>query len=135
MGVPSEAALSIENREAMGTAANRTFGQWKILLVAPGQGASQEINALIHNHLPYSNVTELKDYPSRSDLAAILPEHTPSLCFVDVEKSREWALPMLSDLSGLDPKLPVVAIHGGNGQRLHPEDAAERSDGVSDPAA
>lgn len=98
----------------MSTAANRTFGQWKILLVAPDQETNRQINELIRNHLPFSTVTELKDYPSRTDLAAILPEQTPNLCFVDVDKSREWSIPMLGDLATLDPKLPVVAIHAGN---------------------
>lgn len=96
------------------TAVNRTFGQWRILLVTPGNGASQEITPLISQHLPYSNVFELKDYPTRNDLSAILMEQSPNLCFVDVETNRDFALPFLSDLALLDPKLPAVALHNGN---------------------
>lgn len=93
--------------------ANRTFGQWKILLVAPDSGTEQEISPLIHTHLPYSNVIELREYPSKSELSNIIADQAPNLCLLDVDR-RDWALPTLGDLTGLDTKLPIVALHQGN---------------------
>jgi pilus assembly protein CpaE len=95
-------------------AANRTFGQWKILLILPDESVSRQLAPLIASHLPYSNTTELKEYPSRNELAALLDETPLDLCFVDVEHGRDWSLPVLADLSALNPKLPVVALHRGN---------------------
>ncbi len=93
---------------------SRNFGQWKILLICPNQTLGTELAVLLGEHLPFSPVLELKQYPTRSVLQDALQEQGCNLCFVDAESSRDWALALISDLALLDAKLPVVAIHGSN---------------------
>lgn len=93
---------------------SRNFGQWKILLICPNPSLSAELTVLLGEHLPFSPVLELKQYPTRSVLQEALQEQGCNLCFVDAESSRDWALALISDLALLDAKLPVVAIHGSN---------------------
>lgn len=93
---------------------SRNFGQWKILLICPNPNLSAELAVLLGEHLPFSPVLELKQYPTRSVLQDALQEQGCNLCFVDAESSRDWALALISDLALLDAKLPVVAIHGSN---------------------
>jgi len=95
-------------------AQNRNFGQWKILLICPSSSISSEITPLLSEHLPFSPILELKEYPTRAVLSEALQEHGCNICFVDTESSRDWGLALLSDISMLDAKLPVVAIHAGN---------------------
>ncbi|MGJ5815570.1 AAA family ATPase [Paludibaculum fermentans] len=93
---------------------SHNFGQWKILVICPNTKLSGELTPLLAEHVPFSPVIELKDYPTRALLGDALQEQGINLCFVDVETNREWALALLSDLSMLDAKLPIVALHAGN---------------------
>lgn len=93
---------------------SRNFGQWKILLICPDQSVGAELASLLTEYLPFSPLLELKQYPTRAVLHEALQEQGCNLCFVDAESSRDWALALINDLSLLDSKLPVVAIHGNN---------------------
>jgi pilus assembly protein CpaE len=93
---------------------SKTFGQWKILLICPDLAIQSELAPLLAEHLPFSPIHALNDYPTRSVLGDALQEHGANLCFVDVETNRDWALALLSDLSMLDAKLPVIGLHRGN---------------------
>lgn len=93
---------------------SHNFGQWKILLICPDPNVSAELAVLLGEHLPFSPVLEMKQYPTRSVLQEALQEQGCNLCFVDAESSRDWALALISDLALLDSKLPVIAIHGND---------------------
>jgi pilus assembly protein CpaE len=93
---------------------SRNFGQWKVLAISPDQGIAAELSTHLAEVLPFSPVHHLPEYPTRAVLSDALQEYGCNLCFVDAESSRDWALALISDLSMLDAKLPVVAIHAGN---------------------
>jgi len=92
----------------------KTFGQWKILLICPNLAVVGELAPLLAEHLPFSPALELNEYPTRSVLGEALQNQGANICFVDVSANPDWAVALLSDLSLLDPKLPIVAIHEGN---------------------
>jgi pilus assembly protein CpaE len=92
----------------------RTFGQWKILLICPNPSLVAELSPLLAEHLPFSPALELTEYPTRAVLGEALQNQGANICFVDVNANQDWAVALLSDLSMLDPKLPIVAIHQGN---------------------
>ncbi|MBI5084263.1 MAG: AAA family ATPase [Acidobacteria bacterium] len=96
------------------SASSRNFGQWKVLIISPNQALSAELMPMLAEYLPFSPTVEIKDYPTRATLGEALQGQGTNLCFVDVESNRDWALALLSDLSMLDPKLPIVALHRGN---------------------
>ncbi|MBI4892813.1 MAG: hypothetical protein HY821_19475 [Acidobacteria bacterium] len=93
---------------------SHNFGQWKILLICPNQPLAPELEAMLGEHLPFSPVLTLRQYPTRAVLQEALQDQGCNLCFVDAESSRDWALALLSDIAMLDPKLPVVAVHATN---------------------
>ncbi len=95
-------------------AQNKTFGQWKILLICPNSSLVGELSPLLAEHLPFSPALELNEYPTRAVLGEALQNQGANICFVDVSANPDWAVALLSDLSMLDPKLPIVAIHQGN---------------------
>jgi pilus assembly protein CpaE len=92
----------------------RSFGQWKILVISPSSSALGELLPLISEYIPFSPVIELRDYPTRSSISELYEAEGFNLCFVDVESNREWGLGLLGDLSMLDSRLPIVALHGSN---------------------
>lgn len=93
---------------------SRNFGQWKILLICPSRSMLSELAPLLAEYLPFSPVHELAEYPTRAALAETIEAEGSNLCFVDGDSSRDWSLALLNDLSGLDAKLPIVALHAGN---------------------
>jgi pilus assembly protein CpaE len=95
-------------------AQTKTFGQWKILLICPNPSLVAELAPLLTEHLPFSPALELNEYPTRAVLGDALQNQGANICFVDVSANQDWAVALLSDLSMLDPKLPIVAIHQGN---------------------
>jgi pilus assembly protein CpaE len=88
----------------------KSLGQWKILVICPDSRVSSELAPLLAEHLPFSQVTEVREYLSRNQLAEAMEAEGASLCMVEVASNRDWALAMLSDLAGLDHRLPVVAL-------------------------
>lgn len=96
----------------------RNFGQWKVLLICPDPGLKAQMEALLAELLLFSPVISLDEYPTRAVLEEVLNSHGVSLCFVDATSREEWALALLSDLSLLNPKLPVVALHAANQPEL-----------------
>lgn len=100
------------------SATRRNFGQWKVLLICPDPGLKAGMEALLAELLPFSPVMALDEYPIRAVLEEVLHGHGVSLCFVDVTSRDEWALALLSDLSLLSPKLPIVALHASSQPEL-----------------
>lgn len=98
----------------MAQLANRNFGQWRILLISPDPGVQAELHPLFEQFLPYSQVVTLPDYPTRAVLSEVFSEQAVSLVFVDSFSGREWAQALLNDLSMLDARMPLVALHQDN---------------------
>lgn len=96
----------------------RNFGQWRILLICPDAGLRAALAPLLEEWLPFSPVLALEEYPTRALLEEALAGHGVTLCFVDVTSRDDWALALLSDLSLLNPKLPVVALHATSHPQL-----------------
>lgn len=88
----------------------RSFGQWKILLVSPHPSMGSELAPLLAEYLPFSPVTELRDYPGKQLLQEMLDEHGVNLCFIDAETNSDWAFALMSDLSSGETKVPIVAL-------------------------
>lgn len=94
--------------------AKKNFGQWRILSISPNEDIQSQLHPLFEEFLPFSSVVALPEYPTRAVLSEILTENGANLCFVDSFTNREWAQALLNDLSMLDAKLPVVALHKDN---------------------
>ncbi len=90
----------------------RSLGQWRILLIIPNQEMSASLRAHAERLLPFSQVNELHSYPTRAVLEEALTDFGISLCLVDASSNHDWAQALLSDLTMLNAKLPVVAVHG-----------------------
>jgi pilus assembly protein CpaE len=89
---------------------SRSFGQWKILLVSPHPTMGSEIAPILAEFLPFSPVTELREYPGKQILAELTEEQGINLCFIDTESNRDCAFALMSDLSSGEVKVPVVAL-------------------------
>lgn len=89
---------------------SRSFGQWKILLVSPHPTMGQEIAPILAEFLPFSPVTELREYPGKQILTELIEDQGINLCFIDTESNPDWAFALISDLSSGDAKVPVVAL-------------------------
>jgi pilus assembly protein CpaE len=96
----------------------RNYIQWKVMVISPSRTLGNELNVLLSEQLPFAPLIELKDYPARTDLAEAIPSQAPNLCFVDVTTNSDWALSIISDISAIDPKLPIVAMHSTNDPNL-----------------
>jgi len=93
-------------------AAPKKLGQWKILLIVPDQEMLEGLKTLAAKLLPFSQVNELRSYPTRAVLEEALTDYGVTLCLVDSTTNQDWAQALLSDLAMLNAKLPVVAVHG-----------------------
>lgn len=89
---------------------SRSFGQWKILLVTPHPTMSAELAPLLAEYLPFSPITELREYPGKQLLTELTEEQGINLCFIDTETNSEWAYALMSDLSSGETKVPAVAL-------------------------
>ncbi len=56
----------------------------------------------------------LDDYPPRGTLADIAVANRVNVCFVDVGTDLDRAAVLMADAAGLNPSVPVVAVHSGN---------------------
>jgi pilus assembly protein CpaE len=84
------------------------------LLVLPDRQMAHELAPLLSEFLPFTRALELREYPTRSRLTEALEQHAANLCLVDAATNPDWAVALLSDLSTLNQKLPIVALHASN---------------------
>lgn len=94
--------------------ASKSFGQWKILVIAPNEQILEQLQPLIEEHLPFSTVVALREYPTRAVLSEVFADQGTNLCFVDAFSNRDWAQALLNDLSMLDARMPLIALHADN---------------------
>lgn len=90
----------------------RSLGHWKVLLIVPDLEMRATLRDLLQGLLPFSQVSDLTNYPTRAVLEEALLEYGTTLCIVDATSNQDWAQALLSDLAMLNSKLPVVAVHG-----------------------
>lgn len=98
----------------MAQTASKSFGQWKILVIAPNETILPQLQPLIEEFLPFSTLITLPDYPTRAILSEVFADQGTNLCFVDAFSNRDWAQALLNDLSMLDARMPLVALHADN---------------------
>ena len=92
----------------------RQYVQWRVLSICPNQTLSKDLGTMIAENLPFAPFADIKEYPARIDLAEMVPAQKPNIAFVDVSTNEEWAASIVSDLSSIDPKLVIVAVHSAN---------------------
>jgi pilus assembly protein CpaE len=92
----------------------KSFGQWRVLLIAPDAEVISQVQAFIEEYLPYSQPRLLEQYPTRALLEETLSDQGTNLCFVDANTNREWAQALLSDVAMMGTKIPVIAVHREN---------------------
>ena len=81
-----------------------------ILVICPERQIYTELTPLVSQMLPLTSIIEVSTYPDRKQAGELLTKHQPWLCLVDVGKQREQALATISELSGLNRNLQVVAL-------------------------
>jgi pilus assembly protein CpaE len=91
---------------------------YKTLLICPHRQMATEIGPIIASGLPLAPVQEMKEYPSRKQLAQVLKSFDPKLCLVDFATDSDYAFHAVTELSSLDPNIPVVALLAGNNPDL-----------------
>ncbi len=69
-----------------------------------------ELAPLLAEYLPFSPITELREYPGKQLLTELTEEQGINLCFIDTESNSEWAFALMSDLAAAETKLPAVAL-------------------------
>ncbi len=70
----------------------------------------QEIAPLLSEFLPFSPVTELREYPGKQMLTELTEEQGVNLCFIDTVSNSDWAFALMSDLASAELKVPAVAL-------------------------
>lgn len=70
----------------------------------------QEIAPLLAEFLPFSPVTELREYPGKQMLTEFTEEQGVNLCFIDTVSNSDWAFALMSDLASAESKVPAVAL-------------------------
>ena len=90
-------------------------GNWKALFICPKQQIIRDLAPLLTRYLPNFAGAELNAIPSpcRQITEAIAVEQ-PNLCFLEVDDAPDRSLAVIPDLLRADPKLPIIAVLGGN---------------------
>jgi pilus assembly protein CpaE len=90
------------------------FGEaWKALILCPDQGMLAELMALLARESRGFSAIELRSYPGRRDLAEMLADQPPEICFLDVVSDREKALSLLAPIAEAVPRASIVSLLGG----------------------
>jgi len=74
----------------------------------------EELEPLVHAHLPGTPTSYLRSYPSPRDLAGAMGGGTPHLVFLDAASDLEQAMQLLAEMVRLGPSVQVIALLSGN---------------------
>ena len=92
----------------------RLTGRWKHLIICPDRGLFHGLTSILAELTPGSVFTDVKAYPARRTLADVVNAEKPNLCFLDVGSSWDSAVALISELTTVNPNMPVVAISSGS---------------------
>jgi len=96
----------------------RIAGSWKALFIGPNAQIRRDLIPLLSRHLQTLSTVEMTTFPSRQQLIATLATQSPNLCFIEVGDSEDLGVNSISEITRIDPKLPVVVILSGNDANL-----------------
>jgi pilus assembly protein CpaE len=92
----------------------RSSPNWKFLFVCPNQALAASLVQVLGQTAPTAGLLEVPVYPPAHSLSELIVAHTPNLCFLDTSTDREQAMSVIADLRTASPRLPIVALLGGN---------------------
>src|SRR3954466_14688230 len=92
----------------------KVSGRWKHLIICPDRSLFHGLTAILAEVTPGSSFVDLKAYPARRALPDAVTSEQANVCFLDVGSKWDSAVGAISDLNGINPAMPVVAIDRGN---------------------
>jgi pilus assembly protein CpaE len=92
----------------------QSAGNWKYLIICPSQGITKDLNQLLGGQMPQAQILEIPVYPPSAGLMEVLNVQSPDVCLADVASDRDRGLNLIKEISGMNPKLPVIALIAGN---------------------
>jgi len=97
--------------------ASKIYGTWNTLFLGPNTKISKDLGPLLSHRLTSLKKEEFHGYPLRHQLADLMRPDV-DVCFLDASSETETALALIPELQRFHPKLPIVAILGGNSTDL-----------------
>src|SRR5216684_7201636 len=95
-------------REASPSASRRA------VVIAANSRMADELEPLLHAHLPGVPLSQVRSYPSPRDLGGTVGGGAPHIVFLDVMSDREQALQLLAEMVRLGPSVQVIALLSDN---------------------
>lgn len=86
----------------------------KVLFIGVPPRTRKELTPLISRNIPLASMVDFAVVPSQQDLRAILQAREPIFCFVEIPKSGENVLHLISELLRMSPALSIVALLPAN---------------------
>ncbi|MEO7143298.1 MAG: hypothetical protein ABI165_07305 [Bryobacteraceae bacterium] len=86
----------------------------RVVFIAPVSRVVDELSPLLNQHLPQTQVSLLRSYPDRDQVAELLSAKSPTLCLLDTTADANRAFTLLGSLVKAGPNLSVVALLGSN---------------------
>lgn len=87
------------------------------LLISPNRTIADGVAAAISVSGSFQVIADLRAYPPQNTLDIRLRQFRPDVVLLDVESDLNVAADLITFLSGLNPPLPVVALHSENDSR------------------
>ena len=93
-------------------------GNWKALFVGPNLKIRRELTPLLTPRFAAFTGHDVAHYPTIGELAELVRQHGPNLCFLDLISDHDAALAVIPDLLRLKSDLPIIAVLSGNNPDL-----------------
>lgn len=88
----------------------QSASSWKYLVICPSQGITKDIQQSLGGKLNNAEILEIPVYPPSARLLEVLTVQNPDVCLADVVSDRERGLTLIKELTGMQPKMPVIAV-------------------------
>jgi pilus assembly protein CpaE len=92
----------------------QTANTWKHLVICPSQGIVKDLHQIFGGSMPQAQILEIPVYPPTAGLMEVLSVQNPDTVLADVISDKERGLQLIKEISGINPKLSVVALISGN---------------------
>jgi pilus assembly protein CpaE len=92
----------------------QSASNWKYLVICPSQGITKDIQQTFTGKMPHAELLEIPVYPPTAGLLEVITVQRPDVCLADVVSDSERGLNLIKELTGMQPKLPIIAIIPGN---------------------